>query len=75
MVKIKSGDDTYQISNYQWTGTNDVMVAFLNSRLSIWGPSGADPSPDYTAAQDALQFIGGEIVEYDEPPFDDEAIY
>lgn len=50
------------ISHYQWTSAHPLIAAALNAGLNADGPSGADPDPDYTVAQEAIRHYGGTIV-------------
>jgi len=68
MVKIKIGDVEATIENYEWSSKDKRLEKMLNARLDPDGPSGADPYPDLTAAQEAVDSLGGEIVKYDKPP-------
>ncbi|RYX80928.1 hypothetical protein EON83_26320 [bacterium] len=53
------------VKNYQWHCEAPTILEFLNSTLHPHGPSGADPDPDYTAAQRAIALYGhGEIIEH-----------
>ena len=62
-VTIRTIQDMATIDGYEWTGDNAQLVDLLNSMLAPYGPSGADPNPDMTAAQAAIDSIGGEIVD------------
>lgn len=75
MVKIQATDGEFTVDGYHWTGTNAAVVEFLNAMLSPFGPSGADPDPDHTAALDAMRLIGGEIVHHDELPYEPGRVY
>lgn len=68
MVKIKIGDVEATIENYKWTSKDKRLENLLNTKLDPLGPSGADPYPDLTAARQVVDWLGGEIVEYDKPP-------
>lgn len=63
---IKVLNWTATIDAYQWTSTNGALARLLNAMLPTWGPSGADPNPDYTAARQAAEKLSGEVVAYDD---------
>lgn len=50
---------------YAWRCADPVMTKLLNTLLDPYGPSGADPNPDYTLAQRAVGWLGGEITAFD----------
>ncbi len=75
MVKVNIGGDVAEIEGYEWTGDNDALVDLLNAMLDSAGPSGADPNPDLTAAQNAIDRLGGEIVHADEVEYVEGRIY
>lgn len=67
-VKVKIGPYEAIIDGYQWSVPEDKdFEDLLNARLEPFGPSGSDPYPDYTAAQQVVSDLGGEIVEFDKP--------
>jgi hypothetical protein len=47
----------------------------LNLHLKYFDPSGADPNPPYTHAQDMAKRFEGEVVEHDELDFDPDVLY
>lgn len=63
MVRVKIAGITARINEYVWTSDNKDLEKLLNSMLDPEGPSGADPNPDYTAAMQAIEALGGEITE------------
>jgi len=68
MVKVRIGDTEATIKNYEWSSKDKRFERMLNAILDPLGPSGADPYPDLTAAQETIDSLGGEIVEYDKQP-------
>ena len=75
-VTISTKGKTATIDGYRWTSDDEALVAVLNAMLPEFGPSGADPDPDYTAAQRAVAEMGGEIINAHDPlPFDPDVIY
>lgn len=54
------------ITDYQWTSSDEDLMKTLNALLDPRGPSGADPNPDLTAAQAAIDRLGGELIRFDE---------
>lgn len=73
MVKIELAGVMAIIENYEWASDNKHLQDALNAMLDPLGPSGADPYPDLTAATEAMEKLGGEVVEYDEPKDDTRA--
>lgn len=68
--------DRFTIDGWKWTGPRPALVDFLNAMLDPEGPSGADPAPDVHEAERALEVLGvGELVEFDVPEYDPEAVY
>ena len=63
---IKVLNWTATIDAYQWASANENLARLLNAMLPTWGPSGADPNPDYTAARQAAEVLGGKVVAYDD---------
>ena len=76
-VKVRIGPYEATIDGYKWTvPESEDMESLLNARLEPFGPSGSDPYPDLTAARKAVEELGGEVLEYDEPkPLPPGAIY
>ena len=66
MVKIKIFDTEATISNREWSCNDPGLLELLNAVRPLFGPSGADPDPDYALAQHAIEQLGGEIVESDD---------
>lgn len=75
MVKIDIAGNVATIKGYKWSGDNNVLVSLLNAMLDPAGPSGADPNPDLTAAQAAIDALGGEITRADETEYVEGRIY
>jgi len=67
MVKVKIGGIRAAIKDYEWLSKDKKLAKMLNAMLDPLGPSGADPYPDLMAARQAMERLGGEIVEYDKP--------
>ena len=59
---------TVTISGYKWSGGDAILVRLLNVMLNPYGPSGADPYPDFTAAAQAVDEFNGEIIDAGERP-------
>lgn len=55
------------IDGYVWSCANKSIERLLNAMLDPLGPSGADPDPDYNAARNAVDRLGGELVSHDPP--------
>lgn len=66
---IRLADTTATIDGWEWTSEREELANMLNALLDPAGPSGADPAPDVHAAEAAIEIIGGELVEFDEPEF------
>lgn len=67
MVKVEIHGIEAAIDDYQWTSDDEKLAEILNLMLDPLGPSGADPYPDLTAASEAMERLGGEVVSFDEP--------
>ena len=72
---VAIGGERATIDGYEWTSDNQALEDLLNAMLDPLGPSGADPNPSMTAAQEAVKRLGGEVVRFDKPEFDPEAVY
>ena len=75
MVKVEIAGNTATIKNYVWTSDNKHLKDALNAMLDPYGPSGSDPYPDLTAATEAMERLGGEVVEYDEVKDEGDKVY
>ena len=62
-VVVEIGGEKAEINDYKWTSEDKVLQGLLNSMIDPIGPSGADPYPDLTAADDAVKRLGGKVVE------------
>jgi len=69
------GGERATIDGYEWTSDNQALEDLLNAMLDPLGPSGADPNPSLTAARSAVDRLSGEVVIFDKPEFDPEAVY
>jgi len=57
------------IDGWQWASKNTKLEAYLNARLDPDGPSGADPQPERTAVDRAIEALGGgKIIKEDQGP-------
>lgn len=72
---VMIGGEKATIDGYKWTSDDQALEELLNALLDPLGPSGADPNPSLTAAQEAVKRLGGEVVRFDKPKFDPEAVY
>jgi hypothetical protein len=59
---IQIGPFRATITDYRWSSDTPELLALLNVLLDPTGPSGSDPNPDLTAAQNAANLLGGQIV-------------
>ena len=63
------------IADYRWTSKNKVLADMLNAMLDPLGPSGADPNPDGTAAIEAAEMLGAELVSVAPVDFNPRTVY
>ena len=64
------------IENGIWSSKDRTLKKFLDSLKPLYGSEGADPNPDLTAAQEAVNLTGGAIINIDQNyKFDPEVIY
>jgi hypothetical protein len=72
-IRLNSGIEA-TIDKYKWTSdTPKIAQTFTN--LLPPTPRSFDPNPDLTAAQEIVSRFGGEVVKFDETPFDPKVIY
>ena len=67
MVTVQFGASIATIDGYKWRSANLPLASLLNARLPLYGPSGADPNPDLTAARELAAELGGTIIDEGEP--------
>lgn len=72
---IRIGSNEATITDFQWTSSNKSLEALLNAYLDTSGPSGSDPNPDLTAAQAAVNRLGGQIISYENMPYEEGRVY
>ena len=72
---VRIGDATATITDWVWMASDSRLEGVLNGLLDPAGPSGSDPHPDLHAAQDAVEQIGGEVIEYDETEYVSGRVY
>lgn len=72
---IQIGPFEATIDGWEWTCEDDTLQRLLNTMLDPYGPSGADPNPDLTAAQEAVERLGGKIIRYDPTEYDPGVVY
>jgi len=53
------------ITDYEWRADNPAVANLLNSLLDPAGPSGADPNPDLTTAQEIAIRFNGEVLDFE----------
>ncbi len=75
MIQVEFGDDTAIVDDGTWTSENEALQELLNAMWPAEGFSGSQPDPDFAAAVEAAEQLGGVIVSADEMPFDKDAIY
>jgi hypothetical protein len=71
---VEIDGQTATIEENKWTG-DEMLVSLLNAFLDPAGPSGSDPNPDWTSANEAIKRFGGKILKYDRLKFDPRAVY
>ena len=72
-IRLPNGIEA-TIDKYKWTSdTSKVAQAFTN--LLPPTPRSFDPNPDLTAAQEIVGRFGGEVLRFDQTPFDPKVIY
>ena len=67
MVTLRLHNKQAIIQDWEIVCEDDILRRWLESLRDPLGPSGADPYPDLTLAQMAVDRIGGEIVQFDPP--------
>lgn len=65
---IRIGDVEAQVDAWVWTSEEASLAAMLNAALPPFGPSGGDPNPDLTLAQQVAEALGGKLVRFDSVP-------
>ena len=63
------------LEGWTWSSTDRQLARLLNVMLDPDGPSGADPAPNTHEARRVAQLLGGEVVDYELPPYDKDAVY
>jgi hypothetical protein len=72
-IRLPNGMEA-TIDKYKWSsGTPKIARMFTN--LLPPTPRSFDPNPDLTAAQAIVDRLGGEVVRFDQVPFDPKVIY
>ena len=54
------------LDGYERSSDDKRFEDLLNTMFNPYGPSGADPNPDLTAAQAAVKELGGKVISFDE---------
>ncbi|MEM7345912.1 MAG: hypothetical protein AAF485_16860 [Chloroflexota bacterium] len=63
------------IEDYQWSCEDEALLAVLNTFLLNNGPSGADPNPDKTVADEVVAALDGRLIEAEEMPYVKDRLY
>ena len=63
---VRIGASEATIDGYVWTCEDKTLERLLNLMLDPFGPSGADPNPDVTAAHRTAARLGGEVIRQDD---------
>ena len=67
MVTAQFGPYKATIEGYKWSvPESESMEKLLNASLHPYGPSGSDPYPDLTAAREAVEELGGKVLDWDD---------
>lgn len=72
---VEINGDKAIIRDYKWSSSNRQLAEILNTMLDPLGPSGADPNPDGTAAEEAVRRLGGRVISIDETESEDGVVY
>jgi len=75
MVKVDFRTATATITDGQWSSEDAGLLALLLRLYPLYGVSGAEPDRDLALARYAVDLLGGEILEADEPESEDGVIY
>lgn len=75
MVTVKFGPDIAQVEDGSWESANEALAELLNAMWPAEGFSGSQPDPDFAAAQEAAEQLGGVIESADEVDYDPETVY
>lgn len=76
MVVIEVGPYRASIENYKWSCKNAEFLKYLNYNLPKDGRSPSEPNPDFAAAKEIVDKLGGKIIRHDKvESTDEELIY
>lgn len=75
MVIVEIGGHRATIVGRMWTCDSETLRGILQSDADITELPAADPFPDLTIAQAAVETYGGRIVEQKPPAMEDGVIY
>ena len=75
MIKVIVAGTNASVEHYLWSCENKVIEKYLNAVRDPLGPSGADPYPDLSLAEDAVKRLGGEVLEFEEQEYVEGRIY
>jgi hypothetical protein len=62
---VRFGTIEATLSNGKWRCGDDAIKDFLDLLAFAFEETGYDPNPDYHLAMQAVEALGGEMVEYD----------
>lgn len=68
MVIVQIGDKRAIINNLVVTSADKATQRRVEVLLPLYGPSPADPDPDFTVAQQVVSTYNGVIKFYQKPP-------
>ena len=72
---VQLGGMQATIEDWNWTGEDRQLVAVLNAMLDPNGPSGGDPAPNTHEARRVIGLLGGEVIDFELPPYDKDTVY
>jgi hypothetical protein len=67
-VIIQVGQSTATVKNREWTSKDKELLRRLVGLLARYTSTGADPWPDWTIANQAVDELGGKVIGQTDPP-------
>ncbi len=61
MIVIEIGGALATVHEYEWSSADRTIARLLNRRRQEFGPSGSDPDPDRTLADEAVRVFDARI--------------
>jgi len=72
---IEIGGEEATLEGWEWSSEDEELKEMLNRMLDVDGPSGADPAPSYHEAKRVIGIVGGKIVDYELPEYEEGHVY